>query len=145
MMKIIKKSFEKYNIEIVKMKWDNLIGCSKKSFKKAGNKYIRDIFINKISIKKMVEKAKELEEKYDLGIEEFLRFLLTKYPYDGCIFSEEMLQEYNNNKRVFLIKLSRNYNKLGCSSLNSNNIDLSIQKKKIIKEYLNNCINNLQD
>ncbi len=97
------------------------------------------------SVEEIETLKKELEEKYDLGIEEFLRFLLTKYPYDGCIFSEEMLQEYNNNKRMFLIKLSRNYNKFGCSSLNSNNIDLSIQKKNIIKEYLNNCINNLQD
>ena len=110
--KNIKKSFEKYNIEIVKMKWDNLIGCSKQSFKKAGNKYIRDIFINKISKKKVVEKAKELEEKddNDKKIIEKAKELKKKDDNDKKIIEKaiELEEKDDNDKKKVLNKLFRN-------------------------------------
>ena len=114
--KNIKKSFEKYNIEIVKMKWDNLIGCSKESFKKASNKYIRDIFINKISIKKkkkkIIEKAKELEEKddNDKKIIEKAKESEEKDDNDKKIIEKaiELEEKDDNDKKKVLNKLFRN-------------------------------------
>ena len=87
----------------------------------------------------------EFKQNFELGVEHFLRFLLTKYPYDGCVFSEEMIQEFNKDKRNYLRKLYKNYNKLGPSIVdsNNNNIDQNTQKKNLIKKYINNCINQL--
>ncbi len=114
--KNIKKSFEKYNIEIVKMKWDNLIGCSEETFKESCNKYIRDIFINKISIKKkkkkVVEKAKELEEKddNDKKIIEKAKELKKKDDNDKKIIEKaiELEEKDDNDKKKVLNKLFRN-------------------------------------
>ena len=66
--KNIRFSCEKYNIGIAKMNWRTLIKNSFEEFEYFGNRYIRDIFINikkKISKKKIIEKAIELEEKDD--------------------------------------------------------------------------------
>ena len=81
----------------------------------------------------------ELENNYNnLGNEDFLRFLLKKYPYDGCQFSENMIEEFKNNKRKFLKKLSVKYNKTG------NPQDKTVaEKNQIIDLYINNMINGL--
>ena len=87
----------------------------------------------------------ELKENLNNGIENFLRFLLINYPYEGCQFSEDMIEEYKNNKRNFLKQLKKKYNnsKIIQSSLNGSN-DFN-QKKEIIITYLNNCINSISD
>ena len=66
--KNIRFSCKKYNIRIAKMNWRTLIKNSFEEFESFGNRYIREIFINikkKISKKKIIEKAIELEEKDD--------------------------------------------------------------------------------
>jgi hypothetical protein len=87
----------------------------------------------------------ELKENLNNGIENFLRFLLINYPYEGCQFSEDIIEEYKNNKRNFLKQLKKKYNnsKIIQSSLNGSN-DFN-QKKEIIITYLNNCINSISD
>ena len=72
------------------------------------------------------------------GNEEFLRFLLTNYPYDGCQFSEDMIEEFKNNKRTFLKKLLIKYKRTG----NTQNAKV-VEKNKIIELYINNMINRL--
>ena len=92
------------------------------------------------SIEEMTKIKKEFKDNFDYGNDNFIRLLLTKYPYEGCQFSEEMFKEYKENERNFLKKLIQKYkkdNKFGII----NNID--IQKKQLIIEYLNNCINRL--
>ena len=82
---------------------------------------------------------KELEEKYNTcGNEDFLKYLLTKYPPDDYQFSENLIEEFKNNKRKFLKKLSLKYNKKG------NTEDKTVaEKNQIIEVYINNMINSL--
>ena len=81
----------------------------------------------------------QLENNFNnYGNEEFLRFLLTKYPYDGCQFSEDMIEEFKNNKRTFLKKLLIKYKRTG----NTQNAIVA-EKNKIIELYINNMINRL--
>ena len=95
-------------------------------------------------IQDMEKLRKELEEKFECGNEEFLRFLLTNYPYEGCIFSENMIQEYLNDKRKFLKKLRMNYRNSSNISLDSSpNNNESSSKTEIILEYINNMMNRI--
>ena len=98
------------------------------------------------SIEDINKIEQELKQNFDLGIENFLRFLLTKYPYEGCIFSEQMIEDFNNNKRKFLRNLYTKYNKKGASAIQSikaNEVEISSQNNVLIKKYINNCINSL--
>ena len=81
----------------------------------------------------------QLENNFNnYGNEEFLRFLLTNYPYDGCQFSDDMIEEFKNNKRTFLKKLLIKYKRTG----NTQNA-IVVEKNKIIELYINNMINRL--
>ena len=91
------------------------------------------------SIGEMEKIRQEFKDNFDNGKENFIRFLLTKYPYEGCQFSEEMLKEYKENERNFLKKLLQKYKKDNKTGINN----INIKKKELIIEYLNNCINEL--
>ena len=81
----------------------------------------------------------QLENNFNnYGNEEFLRFLLTNYPYDGCQFSDDMIEEFKNNKRTFLKKLLIKYKRTG----NTQNAKV-VEKNQIIQLYINNMINRL--
>ena len=80
---------------------------------------------------------RELENKFNEGNEELLRFLLTNHPFEGCQFSENMIEEYRNNKRTFLKKLVGKYKRPNTQ------LGKEMEKYKIIELYINNMINNL--
>ena len=75
-----------------------------------------------------------------LNDEEFLKHILTKCPFEGCEFSENMLEEYQKDKENFLKMLLNKYKKSGNEENNMIN-----EKNKIIVKYLNNILNNLSD
>ena len=101
--KNIRYSCKKYKIKIVKMNWDNLIGCSEETFKESCNKYIRDIFINKISKKysknKRIEEAIKLEEKDDNDKKKVLNKL-----FNNKIKYLDILYPFLNNETKIMIK-----------------------------------------
>ena len=80
----------------------------------------------------------ELENKFmnEPENEGFLRFLLINHPYDGCQFSENMIEEYKNNKRTFLKKLLIKYKKSG--NIQNNRV---IERNQIYEVFINNMIN----
>ena len=82
----------------------------------------------------------EFAEKIQYGNEEFLRHLLTKYPYEGCQFSEEMIQEYLLDKRKYLKKLKMKYKNKNNDIMPQINSE-SNEKNNIILEFINNMLN----
>jgi len=80
----------------------------------------------------------ELENKFmnEPENEGCLRFLLINHPYDGCQFSENMIEEYKNNKRTFLKKLLIKYKKSG--NIQNNRV---IERNRIYEVFINNMIN----
>ena len=100
--KNIRFSCEKYNIGIAKMNWRTLIKNSFEEFEYFGNRYIRDIFINikkKISKKKIIEKAIELEEKDDNDKKKVLNKL-----FNNKIKYLDILIPFLNNETKIEIK-----------------------------------------
>ena len=87
-------------------------------------------------IKKFDDELRNLS----LNDEEFLKHILTKCPFEGCEFSENMLEEYQKDKENFLKMLLLKYKKSGNEENNMIN-----EKNKIIVKYLNNILNNLSD
>ena len=87
-------------------------------------------------IKKFDDELRNLS----LNDEEFLKHILTKCPFEGCKFSENMLEEYQKDKENFLKMLLLKYKKSGNEENNMIN-----EKNKIIVKYLNNILNNLSD
>ena len=87
-------------------------------------------------IKKFDDELRNLS----LNDEEFLKHILTKCPFEGCKFSENMLEEYQKDKKNFLKMLLLKYKKSGNEENNMIN-----EKNKIIVKYLNNILNNLSD
>ena len=86
----------------------------------------------------------EFEQKYLDGDEEFLKFLVEKYPYEQFNTNYDIIGEYRKNKKNLLRKLMssyRNYN-VNNTSLNllGDDIDLAFLKE-IILEYLGNIKN----
>ena len=92
-----------------------------------------------IDIKEFDDELRNLS----LNDEEFLKHILTKCPFEGCEFSENMLLEYRKNKENFLKMLLLKYKKNGCTGIEGNN--MINEKNKIIVKYLNNILNNLSD
>lgn len=87
---------------------------------------------------------KEFENKYQNGVDEFIKFLLTNYPYDNIGSIDTLLEKYQKNKKAFILDLKKKYKKFfnnkNTLTLSDNTIN---QKKEEIDKYLNNCINDL--
>ena len=86
----------------------------------------------------------EFENKYLDGVEEFLKFLVEKYPYDQFNTNYDIIGEYKKNKKNLLRRLMssyRNYNTNNDSlNLLGDNNDLTFIRD-IILEYLGNIRN----
>ena len=86
----------------------------------------------------------EFEQKYFDGVEEFLKFLVEKYPYNQFNKNYDIIGEYKKNKKNLLKKLItsyRNYNTNNDSlKLLEDNNDLPFIRD-IILEYLGNIKN----
>ena len=72
-----------------------------------------------------------------LNDEEFLKYILDKYPFEGCESSENMLKEYQNDKENFLQMLLLKYRTSG------NKSNMINERNKIINKYINNILNKL--
>jgi len=86
----------------------------------------------------------KFEEKLNFGAEEFLKFLLEKYPYEGYSKDDNIIEEHKNNKKKAIKKLKIKYNNYDIPSTPLNNRvtnDLLTQKKEIILEYINSMRN----
>ena len=95
---------------------------------------------------KIREKFKNISEN---GNEELVKYLLKNYPCEGCQYSEEKMQEFRANEKIFLKKLKKDYNKATKFLINSNEDENNINEnfkdiKFIIQEYINNMINKIQ-
>ena len=88
---------------------------------------------------------KEFNEKYYCGEEEFLKFLLEKYPYEGYNKKNNIFEEYKKDKKKYIKKLISKYKKYDSPSTLLSNKSLSnlTQKKEIILEYITNILNDL--
>jgi hypothetical protein len=97
---------------------------------------------NSINQEEEEEKIRdEFENKYQDGDEEFLEFLVEKYPYDQFNKNYDITGEYRKNKKSLLRKLIssyRNYDKNNDIKNTSLNLDFL---KQIILEYLGNIKN----
>ena len=125
--KNIRFSCEKYNIGIAKMNWRTLIKNSFEEFEYFGNRYIRDIFINikkKISKKKIIEKAIELEEKDDNDKKIIEKAIELEEKDDND--KKKVLNKLFNNKIKYLdilIPFLNNETKIEIKGENGNIID----------------------
>ena len=93
------------------------------------------------------EIEQEFKDNFNFGIDTFLKFLLSKYPIEGYEFSEQIIEEYNKNKRKFFVLLKQKYNKANSFKPSLNGvIDNSYfqEKKNYIIQYINNCLNALK-
>ena len=88
---------------------------------------------------------KEFNEKYYCGEEEFLKFLLDKYPYKGYNKNDNIIQEYKKDKKKCIKKLLSKYKKYDSRStlLSDKSLSNLTQKKEIILEYITNILNYL--
>ena len=118
--------------------WYNEIVSLKEDIKKNSNP------IPAPSIEDIEAIRREFENKYQNGVDEFIKFLLINYPYDDLGNVDNLLKKYQENKKAFILDLKKKYKKF----FNNKNIltmrDNTInQKKDEIDKYLNNCINDL--
>ena len=162
-------------IEIIKnkntMNAVKLLEYAEKSIQKVrflGNDYKKKNWYKEIkSLKKEIEKktkkittplneenimekiSSQFVEKFNNGDEIFIEFLLKNYPIRGHFFSEDIISEFNNDKKTFLDKLRRDYNKADKFIVDINNDQININEyineiKSIIEETINNMINRLR-
>ena len=131
---------------------------------KLGNNYIKKKWYNEIvDLKKNIQNEidirpatpigeierirEEFNEKYYLGEEEFLKFLVEKYPYKGYNKKNNIIEEYRKNKKLLLKKLIKKYKDYDKSPTflgeKDSNIELTI-KKEIILEYITNIFNSIK-
>ena len=94
----------------------------------------------------LINMEQEFKNICDLGPDEFVKFLLTKYPIEACELSDEIIEEYNKNKRNFFKQLRLKYNKANSFKpvngvIDNNNFE---EKKKIIIQSIHNCMNKIK-
>ena len=94
----------------------------------------------------LIDMEQEFKNICDLGPDEFVKFLLTKYPIEACELSDEIIEEYNKNKRNFFKQLRLKYNKANSFKpvngvIDNNNFE---EKKKIIIQSIHNCMNKIK-
>ena len=117
--------------------------------KKNLEKYQKEVTPS-LNEEKIMEKIEtEFDEKFFNGEEIFLEFLLKNYPINGYVFSNDILSEFQKDKKKFLDELKRAYKKANefiVDIKNKNNININDyinEIKLIIEEKINNMINQL--
>ena len=88
----------------------------------------------------------KLENKFFIGNKELIQYLLKNYPIEGYQNSEEKMNEFLKNERIFMKKLISAYKKANKFIINSNEDEENINEnfeeiKQIILEYINNMMN----
>ena len=103
--------------------------------------------LNEENIMEKIEN--EFNEKFFNGEEIFIEFLLKNYPIKGYVFTNDILSEFQKDKKKFLDELKRAYKRANEFMLDINinknkNINDNINEiKLIIEEKINNIINRL--
>ena len=138
-------NYSKQSIDIAKFLGQNYV--NKNWYKEINNlnTKIKDKINNSGPISTTID-IKEFDDKLrnlSLNDEEFLKYILINYPYEGCEFSENMLLEYQKNKENFLKMLLLKYKKSDFVENGGNN--MMNEKSKIIIKHLNNIFNNISD
>ena len=92
-----------------------------------------------------IEKIRqEFNEKYNLGEEKFLEFIVEKYPFREFDKNYNIIEEYKKDKKSVLKNLMLKYkdydNSYNCLNNKSLNNDLT-EIKEIILEYITNILN----
>ena len=86
----------------------------------------------------------EFNTKFNCGEEEFLKFLVEKYPFGEFNKNYNIIEEYRKNKKTLLKKLIIKYRNYDNPSNNLSHINNELTaKKEIIHEYINNILNSL--
>ena len=99
----------------------------------------KSMYIPAPSIEDIEKIKQEFEEYFNYGVDEFIKYLLEKHPYDDSLSCDDLMNEYQNNKILFVKKLSKKYKNF----FGNNNV--MTQKKDEIITYLNNCLNILEN
>ena len=87
----------------------------------------------------------EFNTKFNCGEEEFLKFLVEKYPFGEFNKNYNIIEEYRKNKKTLLKKLIIKYRNYDNPSNNLNHINNDLTaKKEIILEYITNILNSLK-
>ena len=117
--------------------------------KKNLEKYQKEVTPS-LNEEKIMEKIEtEFDEKFFNSEEIFLEFLLKHYLINGYLFSNDILSEFQKDKKKFLDELKRAYKKANefiVDIKNKNNININDyinEIKLIIEEKINNMINQL--
>ena len=103
--------------------------------------------LNEENIMEKIEN--EFNEKFFNGEEIFIEFLLKSYPINGYVFTNDIISEFQKDKKKFLDELKRAYKRANEFMLDINinknkNINDNINEiKLIIEEKINNIINRL--
>ena len=82
----------------------------------------------------------EFNDIYQNGYDFFLEYLLKKYPYEGCQIEQD-IENYNKNKKLFLIKLQKKYKnktKTGTELIHQT-------KNDVILKFINKSINDIEN
>jgi hypothetical protein len=92
------------------------------------------------SIEDIQQLQQEFKTVYQNGKDEFVKHLLAKHPYEGCNIDKD-LENYNKNKKLFLIKLQKKYkNRNTIINTETNGVR---NKNDVILEFINNCLNDI--
>lgn len=158
-----------FSLKEKKLSLDKLFDYAKESIeivdKKLGGNFKKNWYYEIVELKKNIEKEKKLKEEKLLsglseleemrktfdekinnyGEEEFLKYLLEKYPYEGYKKEDNIIEDFKKNKRKAIRKLKikyDNYDDFTSTPLSSRNLkgDLT-QKKGIIIESINSLEN----
>ena len=92
------------------------------------------------SIEDIQQLQQEFKTVYQNGKDEFVKHLLAKHPYEGCNIDKD-LENYNKNKKFFLIQLQKKY-KTRNTIINTETNGVK-NKNDVIIEFINNCLNDI--
>ena len=155
-----------FSLKEKKLSLDKLFDFAKESIeivdKKLGGNFKKNWYYEIVELKNNIEKEKKIKEKNSLseleemrkkfdeklnsdGEEEFLKYLLDNYPYEGYKKEDNIIDEFKKNRRRAIKRLKikyDNYDDLSSTPLGSRNLkgDLT-QKKGIIIEFINSLEN----
>ena len=144
---------EKYAMESITIASQLKNNCKDKPWFKEINQ-LKEKIKNKIKNDQPappIENIDDIEEKFSNllhnGVENLLRYILEKYPYNGYKFSEESIEEFRKNKKKFLINLRRRYGLEASKVIHLENgvfDNITLLNNKIV-EYINKMIDKLDN
>ena len=112
---------------------EKLKNCNEKPWFKEIIQLNKEI-LKTLNQKIKIDIRKILAEAFSKGNENLIKYLLKNYPYDKKEFSEDMIDEYKQNKKGFLFKIYKKYEEYFSDK------EYSSPLKDVILEYINKMI-----